>query len=79
MHKLRAVFQQYRVGAALILLIAVTVYANLNLLFSRIQLYPELKQIDSVTIHERRIEQIKKVMSATAALGYVTTVENEKE
>ncbi len=76
--KFRAVFQQYRVGAALILLIAVTVYANLNLLLTRFQLYPELKQTDPVTIHERRIEQIKKVMPPTAALGYVTTVENEK-
>ena len=78
MHKLRALFQQYRIEAALVLLIAVTVYANLNLLLTRFQLYPELKQTDPVTIHERRIEQIRKVMPATAALGYVTTVENEK-
>ncbi|PKN60489.1 MAG: hypothetical protein CVU53_02795 [Deltaproteobacteria bacterium HGW-Deltaproteobacteria-11] len=78
MHKLRAIFQQYRIRAALILLIAVTVYANLNLLLTRFQLYPELKQTDPVTIHERRIEQIKKVMPPAAPLGYVTTVENEK-
>ena len=77
-HKFRAFFQQYRIAVSLVLLIAVTVFANLNLLFSRIQLYPELKQTDPVTIHERRIEQIKKVMPAITALGYVTTVENEK-
>ncbi|MFH1080894.1 MAG: hypothetical protein V1766_11680 [Pseudomonadota bacterium] len=78
MHKFRSYFQQCRIGAALILLIAVTVYANLNLLLSRIQLYPELKQTDPVTIHEQRIAQIRKVIPAAAALGYVTTVENEK-
>jgi hypothetical protein len=77
-HKFHVFFQQYRIGAALMLLIAVTVYANLNLLVTRFQLYPGLKQTDPVTIHERRIEQIRKVMPSTAALGYVTTVENEK-
>jgi hypothetical protein len=78
MNKRRAVFQPYRTWAALILLIAITVYANLNLLFSRIQLYPNLPQTDPVSIHEQRIEQIKKVMPPTSVLGYVTTVENEK-
>jgi hypothetical protein len=78
MNKRRAVFQPYRTWAALILLIAITVYANLNLLFSRIQLYPNLPQTDPVSIHEQRIEQIKKVMPPTPVLGYVTTIENEK-
>lgn len=77
-HKFRAVFQRYRIGAALTLLIAVTVYANLSLLHARFQIYPELKQTDPVTIHERRIEQVRKIMPPAAALGYVTTVENEK-
>jgi len=77
-HKFRAFFQQYRSKSALILLIAVTVYANLNLLVARFQIFPELKQTDPVTIHERRIEQIRKVLPPVAALGYVTTVENEK-
>jgi len=78
MNKRRAVFQPYRTWVALILLIAIAVYANLNLLFSRIQLYPDLPQTDPVSIHEQRIEQIKKVMPPTPVLGYVTTVENEK-
>jgi hypothetical protein len=78
MNKRRAVFQPYRTWAALILLIAIAVYANLNLLFSRIQLYPNLPQTDPVSIHEQRIEQIKKVMPPTSVLGYVTTIENEK-
>jgi hypothetical protein len=78
MNKRRAVFQPYRTWAALILLIAITVYANLNLLFSRIQLYPNLPQTDPVSIHEQRIEQIKKVMPPSSVLGYVTTIENEK-
>jgi hypothetical protein len=78
MHPLRAFFQRCRTGAALILLIAVAVYANLNLLFTRIQACPDADWTDPVTIHERRIEQIRKVLPPTAALGYVTTIENEK-
>jgi hypothetical protein len=78
MHKRCAVFQQYRTWTALILLIAVALYANLNLLFAGIQRYPNLPKADPVSIHEQRIEQIKKVMPHTPVLGYVTTVENEK-
>jgi hypothetical protein len=74
----KTLFHRYRIGAALALLIAVTVYANLNLLLSRTSTYPETTGKDPVTIHERRIEQINKVLPPTAALGYVTTVENEK-
>jgi hypothetical protein len=71
-------FRQYRARAALILLLAVTLYANLHLLFTRVQLYPKLAQTDPVTIHEQRIGQIKKVLPPTPALGYVTTIENER-
>ena len=78
MNNLRTLFRLYRTRAGLILLLAVTVYANLNLLFNRVQLYPELKQTDPVTIHEGRIEQIKKILPPTPVLGYVTTIENEK-
>ena len=78
MNNLRNLFRQYRTRAGLILLLAVTVYANLNLLFNRVQLYPELKQTDPITIHEGRIEQIKKILPPTPVLGYVTTIENEK-
>jgi hypothetical protein len=62
----------------LALLVAVTVYANLTLLFARIDLYRQLPQTDPVSIHEQRIGQIKKVVPPAVALGYVTTVENEK-
>jgi hypothetical protein len=62
----------------MVLLIGVAVFANLNLLFSRVQHYPHLPQTDPVSIHERRIEQIRKIMPPTPVLGYVTTVENEK-
>ncbi|MBA4395766.1 MAG: hypothetical protein C0394_00025 [Syntrophus sp. (in: bacteria)] len=62
----------------MILLIAVAVYANLTLLYTRVHLYAELKQTDPVTIHEQRIEQIRKVLPPSKVLGYVTTVENEK-
>jgi hypothetical protein len=76
--KLRAFYQRYRFPAALVLLMAVTVYANVNLLFLRLQLYSNLPQTDPVSIHERRIEQIRKVLPPTATLGYVTTVASEK-
>ncbi len=78
MNKRPTIFQQYLARAGLILLLAVTVYANLNLLFARVQLYPGLTQTDPVSIHEQRIEQIKKILPPTPVLGYVTTIENEK-
>ena len=78
MHPFRAFFQPYRIVAALVLLIAVTVFANLNLLFSRVQHYANLPQMDPVSIHEQRIEPIRKIMPPTPVLGYITTVENEK-
>jgi hypothetical protein len=78
MNQGRSSFRQYASWAALVLLITVTVYANLNLLFARVELYRQLPQTDPVSIHEQRIEQIRKVMPPTPALGYVTTVENEK-
>jgi hypothetical protein len=77
-NKRPTLFQRYRARTGLILLLAVTVFANLNLLFARVQLYPELTQTDPVSIHEQRIEQIKKILSPTPVLGYVTTLENEK-
>jgi hypothetical protein len=77
-NKLHAFFQRYRIGAAMALLIAVTVYANLNVLYARIQTYPETARTDPVTIHERRIEQIRTILPPTAAVGYVTTIQNER-
>jgi len=71
-------FQQYRSRAGLILLLAVTVYANLNLLYSQIRTYPEPGQTNPVSIHEERIRQIVKILPAVPALGYVTGIENEK-
>jgi len=76
--KIREWFRQYRSQAGLILLLAATVYASLNLLYARISSYPEPGQIDPVTIHEERIRQIGKILPAVSALGYVTTIENEK-
>jgi hypothetical protein len=78
MHKQRYSFQRYRYWFALGLLAAVAVYANLNLLIARIDDYRKLPPTDPVSIHERRIEQVRKVLPPTRAIGYVTTVENEK-
>lgn len=69
---------RYRGSAALVMLLAVCVYANINLLGARMQVYPETKHVDEITLHEQRIEQIRKFLPPTRALGYVTTVENEK-
>lgn len=74
----QAVYRQYRIGAALILLIAVSVFANLNLLASRVRDYPNLPQTDPVSVHERRIERIRNTLPTSGPLGYATTVENER-
>ena len=60
------------------LLIVLTAYAVLNLLWQGTRSYPEMPQIDPVTIHEARIEQLKPSLPPSGAVGYVTTVENDR-
>jgi len=71
-------FASSRRWAGLLLLIVLTAYAVLNLLWQGIRSYPEVPQTDPVTIHEARIEQLKPSLPASGAVGYVTTVENDR-
>jgi hypothetical protein len=67
-----------RASAALIFLLGLTFAASLNLLYRNGQAYPDFLKTDPVTIHETRINQIKGALPGTAAVGYVTAVDNEK-
>ena len=64
--------------AGIILLVALTAYAVLNLLWESIRLRPELPETDPVTVHEERIRQLKPALPASGEVGYVTTVENDR-
>ena len=71
-------FASSRRWAGLLLLIVLTAYAVLNLLWQGIRSYPEVPQTDPVTIHEAWIEQLKPSLPPSGAVGYVTTVENDR-
>jgi hypothetical protein len=67
---------KYRVTAGLLLLVVLTGYAVLSLLWQNIRIYPGLPGTDPVTIHEARISQLMPLLPPSGAVGYVTTVEN---
>ena len=68
----------FRRRAGLAILIALTAYGVLNLLWQGIRSYPDLPDTDPVTLHEARIVQLKPFLPAYGAVGYVTTVENDR-
>ncbi len=68
----------FRRRAGLLILIVLTAYAVLNLLWQGIRSYREMPETDPVTIHEARIEQLRPLLPASGAVGYVTTVENDR-
>jgi hypothetical protein len=68
----------FRTTAGSILLIVLTGYAVMALLGQSIRLYPDLPEKDPVTIHEERIRQLRDFLPASGAVGYVTTVENDR-
>ncbi len=68
----------FRRWAGLLILIVLTAYAVLNLLWQGIRSYQDLPQTDPVTIHEARIDQLRPFLPASGAVGYVTTVENDR-
>jgi len=75
---MRAFFAKYRARAGWLLLICLTGYAVLNLLWQSVRLYPGLPEKDPVTIHEERIRQLEFLLPASGEVGYATTVENDK-
>jgi hypothetical protein len=68
----------FRRRAGLSILIVLTAYGVLNPLWQRIRSYPEMPDTDPVTLHEARINQLKPMLPASGAVGYVTTVENDR-
>jgi hypothetical protein len=68
----------FRTAAGAILLVVMTGYAVMTLLGQSIRLFPDLPEKDPVTIHEERIRQLKPFLPATGAVGYVTSVENDR-
>jgi hypothetical protein len=68
----------YRRKAGIILLVLLTGYAVMNLLWERIRLGPDLPETDPVTIHEERIAQLRPLLPPSGEVGYVTTVENRE-
>ena len=68
----------FRRRAGIAILIALTAYAVLNLLWQGIRAYPDLPDTDPVTIHEARIAQLRPLLPSAGVVGYVTTVENDR-
>ncbi len=71
-------FASYRRRAGLALLVLLTGYAVLNLVWQGLRSWPDIPNTDPVTIHEARIEQLKPLLPPSGAVGYVTTVENDR-
>ena len=68
----------YRRKAGMLILVVLTGYAVLNLFWQGVRSYPDLPGPDPVTIHETRIAQLRTLLPASGAVGYVTTVENDR-
>ena len=68
----------YRNRAAVILLVVLSLFSVLNPLRQGIRSCPDLPETDPVTIHETRIARLLPLLPASGAVGYVTTVENER-
>jgi hypothetical protein len=66
----------YRRNAGLLILVVLTGYAVLNLLWQGIRSWRDLPATDPVTIHEARIARLSPLLPPSGAVGYVTTVEN---
>ena len=68
----------YLQKTGIILLVVLTGYAVLNLLWQDVRSYPGLPDTDPVTIHEKRIAQLLPLLPLSGDVGYVTTVENDR-
>jgi hypothetical protein len=63
------VIAKYRATAGRLLLVVLTGYAVLNLLWQNIRLHPEIAERDPVTIHEARIAQLRPLLPPSGAVG----------
>ena len=79
MGKTDGTYARLRAGTALALLLALAFAACLSALHRGAKSWPDFPKTDPVTIHEARIEQVRGALPAgTAAVGYVTSVDNDK-
>lgn len=60
------------------LLVVLTCLSAFNALSQNARSYREAPKPDSVTVHERRIAQLKGFLPSSGAVGYITTIENER-
>ncbi len=68
----------YRRKAGLLILVILAGYSVFSLLAQSVRIYNGLPEKDPVTIHETRIAQLLPLLPASGAVGYVTTVENDR-
>lgn len=73
-----ASFAKYRAAAGALLLIGLTGYAALDLLWQSVRVYTALPEKDPVTLHEARIRQLLPALPPSGEVGYVTTIENDR-
>lgn len=69
---------EYRAAVGCLLVIGLTGWAVLGLMWRSLDVYRHLPEKASVAIHEERISLLKPYLPPTGEVGYVTGVENEK-
>ncbi len=62
----------------IVLLVVLTCLSVFHALRENIRSYREAPETDPVTVHERRIAQLKAFLPSTGQVGYITGIENEK-
>jgi len=68
--------RKYGAAAARFLVLGLTAYAVLGLLWRSADVYRTLPDKAAVTIHEERISRLKPFLPARGEVGYATSVEN---
>jgi hypothetical protein len=62
----------------ILLLLGLTCYSSINTLWRNFESYREAPATDPVTVHEKRIAQLKEFLPASGSVGYITSVENDR-
>jgi hypothetical protein len=68
----------HRQKAGIVILVILTGYAVLNMFWQGLRSYPDLPEMDPVSIHEKRISQLLPMLPPFGTVGYITTVENDR-
>ena len=62
----------------IVLLVVLTCSSAFQALWQNARSYEKAPETDPVTIHERRIAQLKEFLPSSGSVGYITTVENDR-